>query len=169
MQKISSAAEYSREMQMEIDEIRKFTPIFDYNDYSARESLVAALDEEMEFLRNFDPSEIIMKPEQDEEVREADLSITEVLNHPNPMSSRATFCYSLTCDADEVTITIYTIRGRRVRTIVGASARAGYNEQMWASEGDNGRKLASGTYLYKMVAERDGKRVQKVSKLSVIR
>gem|GEM_PF-793827 len=169
VQKLSSAIEYSREMQTEIGEIRKFSPVFDYDDRSARESLMAAIEEEIEFLRDFDPSKIIITPEQSEEAQEASLSITELVSHPNPMSSTATFCYNLTSDADEVTITIYTILGKRVRTIAGASARAGYNEESWQAEDDDGRKLASGTYFYKMVAERDGEKVQEIGRLSIIR
>jgi hypothetical protein len=168
-QKLSSAIEYSREIQMEISEIRRFTRIFDYDDRSARESLIAAIDEEIDFLRDFDPSEIIIAPEQDKKAEEAGLSITELMNHPNPMNNRTTFCYNLTSDADEVIITIYTIRGRQVRTIIGASPRAGYNEEIWAAEDDDGRKLASGTYFYRMVAERDDERVQKIGRLSIIR
>ena len=85
------------------------------------------------------------------------------------MSGRATFCYNLTSDADEVTITIYTILGKRARTIAGASARTGYNEESWEAEDDDGRKLASGTYFYKMVVERDGEKVQEIGRLSIIR
>ena len=85
------------------------------------------------------------------------------------MSNRATFCYELTASADEVTINIYTVLGKRVRIIAGASARAGYNEEMWEAKDDDGEKLASGTYLYKITAKRDDREVQKISKLSIIR
>ena len=169
VQKLSSAVEYSREMQMEISEIRKFTPIFDYNDQTARESLIIAIDEEIDFLRNFDPSKIIITPEQNGKTGEVDLSIKELMNHPNPMNSKGTFCYNLTSDADEVTIYIYTILGKKVRTIIGTSAKVGYNEESWESVDDEGKKLASGTYFYKMVVEGGGKRVQKIDKLSIIR
>ncbi len=168
-QKLSSAAEYSREMRMEIGEIKSFTQIFEYNDHTAKESLLESIDEEIDFLQAFDPSELLVAQERSEEEAEPELSIAELINHPTPMSDKATFCYNLTSNAEKVTITIYTIRGKRVRTIIGASARAGYNEESWAARDDNGRKLANGTYLYKMVAEQDGKRVQKIDKLSIIR
>ncbi len=169
MQKLSSAIEYSREMQMEIAEIKRFTRIFHYDDFSARQSLVTTVEEEIEFLKNFDPSELIRTPEQEEKIEEVELSITELISHPNPMSNRATFCYELTASADEVTINIYTVLGKRVRTITGASARAGYNEEMWEAKDDDGKKLASGTYLYKITAKRDDREVQKISKLSIVR
>ena len=170
MQKLSSAMEYSREAQMEIDEIRRFTHVFQYDDELARESLVAAFDEEIEFLKDLDPAEILITQGQNGKTGELDLALTEMISHPNPIiSDRATFCYNLTSSADEVTITIYTIQGRRVRTITEASARAGYNEESWEAEDDKRKKLANGTYLYKMVAERDGKKVQKIGKLSIVR
>ena len=169
MQKLSSAVEYSREMQMEISEIRSFIHVFNYTDQSARESLIDAIEEEISFLNSFDPSEIIVSLEQDGISIEDNLSITELLSHPNPMNSKAAFCYSFTSDPDEVTISVYTIRGKRVRTIAGASARAGYNEEIWEATDDDGKKLANGTYFYKMVAERDGRKVQETGKMSILR
>jgi len=168
-QKLSSAAEYSREMQVEIDEIREFAEIFEYDNYSARQSLINAIDEEIDFLKNLDPADILIMQGRDSETGEPELEIKELMNHPNPMGDKATFCYSLTSSADRVAITVYTLRGRRVRTIAEASARAGYNEASWEGKDDNGRKLANGTYLYKMVAERDGNVVQRIDKLSITR
>lgn len=169
MEKLSSALEYAREMQTEISEIKKFTPVFDYDDYSARQLLVNTIQEEIDFLRSFVPAEVNHTEEPGESVEEAELSIIEVISHPNPMDGRAAFCYKLASDADEVTIILYNIRGKRVRTIAGVSARKGYNEESWSAEDDDGRKLASGTYFYKMVAERNGERVQEIGKLSVLR
>ncbi len=169
MQKLSSAVEYSREMQMEIGEIRSFVQVFNHDDQSAKESLMAAIEDEIRFLSSLDPSEITVSPGQDGMSIEDGLSITELLSHPNPMENKVTFCYSFTSDPDEVAISIYTIRGKRVRTIAGASARAGYNEEIWEAMDDDGKKLANGTYFYKMVAERDGRKVQKIGKLSILR
>lgn len=168
-QRIASAIEYSREMQMEIAEIRSFVHVFGYDDRSAKDSLITAIDAEIEFLKKFDPSKIIIIPEQEQETGTASLAITELISYPNPMRNKGTFCYQLTSRADEVKITIYTLRGRQVKNIVGASARAGYNEEIWMADDDDGRRLASGTYIYKMVAERDEKKVQAIGKLSIIR
>ena len=169
MQRLSSAIEYSKEMQSEIAEIKRFVSVFDYNDSMARESLIAALDEEISFLRNLDPEHIIMTPAGGDGADGASLAIEELMCHPNPVNGEAAFCYNLTSPADKVTITIYTTAGRRIRTIFEASSRAGYNEEDWEAEDDSGRKLAAGTYLYRMVAERDGKKVERIEKLSIIR
>lgn len=169
VQKLASAIEYSKEMQMEIDEMVNFTNVFEYDDHLAKESLLEDIDAEIDFLKSFDPSSLLVTQGQDGKVNELRLYITDLLNHPNPMNDKATFCYNLTSSAAKVTITIYTIRGKRVQTITEASAKAGYNEEAWIAEDDNGRKLANGTYFYKMVAERDEEKVQKIDKLSIIR
>ena len=169
MQKLSSAMEYAREMQAEISEIKKFTPVFNYNDDSARKLLVDTIAEEIEFLRNFVPAEVNDFDEPSQSDEELALAIEELISHPNPNDGRATFCYNLASYADEVTIIIYNIRGKRVRTIAGASAEKGYNEESWIAEDDDGSKLANGVYFYKMVAERDDERVQEIGKLSILR
>jgi flagellar hook assembly protein FlgD len=97
------------------------------------------------------------------------LAIENLLIYPSPASVVATFCYELGSYADEVTITIYTISGRKVKSITGASARKGYNEEMWDTRNDDGNKVANGTYFYKMTVEKDNKKIQKIGKLSIVR
>jgi flagellar hook assembly protein FlgD len=127
------------------------------------------LDEEINFLKYFNPSQLIVSQEKIRDSEEIDLALEEVINHPNPMKNWATFCYSLTSDADEVRINIYTISGRKVRTILRASALSGYNEEIWQAEDDNGKRLANGTYIYKIEAKRADKEIQKIGKLSIVR
>ena len=168
-QKLSSAVEYSREMQEEIAEIKDFVNVFDYKDDTSRDSLIELINEEIEFLKSFDPKSIISIPGQDNKEEGAYLAINNLLVHPSPASVFATFCYELESSADEVTINIYTISGRKVKSITGASALRGYNEEMWDTRNDDGDKVANGTYFYKMVAEKDSKKVQQIGKLSIIR
>jgi hypothetical protein len=168
-QKISSATEYSREMQGEIARINKFVNVFDYKDDTARDSLIKPINEEIEFLKSFDPKSIISMIGQSSKYDESYLAINNLLIHPSPASVSATFCYELESNADDVTITIYTISGRKVKSIIGASAIKGYNEEMWDTRNDDGDKVANGTYFYKMVAEKDSKKVQRIGKLSIIR
>jgi len=168
-QKISSATEYSREMQEEIAEIKKFVNVFDYKDDTARDSLIKPINEEIEFLKSFDPKSIISIIGQGSKYEESYLAINNLIVHPSPASVFATFCYELESSADEVKITIYTISGRKVKSISGASAQRGYNEEMWDTRNNDGDKVANGTYFYKMVAEKDSKKVQQIGKLSIIR
>ena len=168
-QKLTSAAEYSREMQEEIAEIKKFVNVFDYNDDTARESLITPISKEIDFIESFDPKSIISISGQEVKFDQSILAIENLLIHPSPADVVATFCYELGCYADEVTITIYAISGRKVKSITGASARKGYNEEIWDTRNDDGDKVANGTYLYKMTVEKDNKKIQKIGKLSIVR
>jgi len=169
IRKLSSAIEYSKEMSNEIAEIKYFIDVFNYTDDSARESLIALIDEEIRFLSDVDPEIISSTNDQNENDEKAIFSIKDILLHPNPVSSSATFCYTLGLGADEVTITIYTILGRRIKTINCTSIDKGYNEEAWDIRDEAGNMLSSGTYLYKIVAIKDDKKVYKIGKFSVIR
>lgn len=167
-QKIQSAIEYSREMRAEISEINSFVKVFNYDDHSARMSLMDSIDQEIEFLENFDPASIII-PEDSGSLREVNLSIKEVIVHPSPVRDRAIFCYRLTASADNVNITIYSIKGRKVRDIIGVSGKSGYNEHTWMSESDDGIRLATGVYIYKIVVKKGEEKAQAIGKLAIVR
>lgn len=168
-QKISSAIEYSKEMSNEISEIKDFVDVFDYTDDKARESLLDLINEEIEFLGKAD-YEMMASTGDENKANENDaLVINDVFLHPNHASKSATFCYTLGSSADEVTITIYTISGRRIKTINCTSTHKGYNEEAWDMKDEAGNTLSNGTYLYKIVATKDDKRIQKISKFSIIR
>jgi flagellar hook assembly protein FlgD len=48
-----------------------------------------------------------------------------------------------------VTLRIYTVDGRLVRTLVSRSFDPGYHEARWDGRGDSGTSLGSGVYLYR--------------------
>jgi len=82
-------------------------------------------------------------------------SITEILNYPNPFSSRTQFVFSLTGSEvpDQMQITIMTITGRVVRQINATEIgplRIGRNqtEFWWDGTDEFGDPLANGIYLY---------------------
>jgi subtilisin family serine protease len=71
-------------------------------------------------------------------------------NYPNPFNPSTTIRYALP-SAGPVRLTIYSILGERVRTLVDAEAReAGYHEAVWNGTDDGGRSVASGVYIYRM-------------------
>ncbi len=168
-QKLSSAIEYSKEMQSEIAEIKQFINVFDYDHDKARDSLINSINDEISFLKNLDPEKIATIPQSDETSKSTEFKIIDVLIHPNPMNKKAFFCYNLSSEAEEVDIIIYSIMGRRLRTISNASAKKGYNEEGWDARDDNGANLSSGTYFYKIIAKKGNKRSEQIGKLSIIR
>lgn len=70
---------------------------------------------------------------------------------PNPFNPRTLLRFALP-HASEVTLTIHDLRGRRVRTLAGATLPAGLHEIAWSGEDDAGAPLASGVYLVRLEA-----------------
>jgi len=97
-----------------------------------------------------------------------ELRITNVLNYPNPCSSGTTFIYNLSLEA-QVRIEIYTLAGQLIKVIEPASGQVGYNEQYWDGTDDHGFPLDNGVYIYRIVAEADGKVAQAIGRLVILR
>ncbi len=98
------------------------------------------------------------------------LKLSGVLNYPNPMKEKTNFCYTLSAAADEVVIEIFSLAGRAVRTIRSTSTRPGYNfETGWDGRDNDGDRVASGVYIYKVRARQASKETEEFGKLVVMR
>jgi hypothetical protein len=93
-------------------------------------------------------------------------SITEVLNYPNPFSTRTQFVFTLTGSVppDEMKIQIMTVGGDIVREITQdelGPMRIGRNltGYWWDGTDEFGDQLANGVYLYRVVAKIDGQEI----------
>ena len=83
----------------------------------------------------------------------SELAITEVMNYPNPFRALTNFSYQLSQTADQVDIKIFTLSGRPIKEIANASGNAGYNyATTWDGKDQDGKRVASGVYLYKITA-----------------
>jgi len=81
------------------------------------------------------------------------LSITQVMNYPNPFSRFTQFTYELSIPAEKVEIKIFTLSGRLIRTLTG-SGSPGFNAGVvWDGRDQDGDKIANGVYIYKIIAE----------------
>jgi hypothetical protein len=77
-------------------------------------------------------------------------------NFPNPMRASSTqFAFYLP-EEMPVSLRIYDLSGRAVRTVMAGSAAAGYHEMAWNGTDDGGRRVGHGIYFY--VLETPGKR-----------
>jgi photosystem II stability/assembly factor-like uncharacterized protein len=76
---------------------------------------------------------------------------------PNPFNPTTSIAYDLPAEAD-VTLRIYDVSGRLVRTLVDARQPAGPHSIMWDGRTDAGRPLASGVYLSELRAGEDARR-----------
>jgi len=80
---------------------------------------------------------------------------------PNPTASRTSFAFSLPAAA-KVELTVYDVRGRRVRTLVDRWLDAGEHQATWDGRDRHGRAAAAGSYLLRLRSELEV-RVVKVS------
>ncbi len=73
-------------------------------------------------------------------------------NYPNPFNPATTIAYDLP-SATTVTLSVYDITGRHIRTLLdGASLEAGRHEVPWDGRDAAGRDVASGVYFYRLEA-----------------
>ncbi len=72
-------------------------------------------------------------------------------NYPNPFREQTTIHFTLP-EANEVTVSVFDITGRKVATLVNQSLVAGAHEVQWSGRTDGGQKLASGVYFYRIEA-----------------
>ena len=74
-----------------------------------------------------------------------------IKNSPNPFNDRTVISYTLPSDA-KVTLTIYNVRGQKVKTLVDEFQTAGAKRVIWDGTNKNGEKVASGVYFYRLEA-----------------
>ncbi|MCF7858877.1 MAG: carboxypeptidase regulatory-like domain-containing protein [Candidatus Cloacimonetes bacterium] len=67
-------------------------------------------------------------------------------NYPNPFNPTTTFSYTLASDS-RVKLTIYNIKGQKIRTLVDNERPAGIYQVVWNGLNDNGKKASSGIYF----------------------
>lgn len=72
-------------------------------------------------------------------------------NAPNPFNPATSISYTIGGD-EFVSLVIYSVDGRVVKTLVSERQPVGNYEIIWTGEDDRGRRVASGTYLYGLKA-----------------
>ncbi len=72
-------------------------------------------------------------------------------NFPNPFNGGTTIRYSLS-ESEPVDLSVYNLQGQKVATLEQEVRGAGAYAVRWGGLDDDGRSLASGTYLYRLRA-----------------
>lgn len=72
-----------------------------------------------------------------------------VYNYPNPFNPSTTIAYAIPDDRN-VDISIYNIKGQKVKTLVNGVQLAGSYKTVWSGEDTNGNPVSSGIYFYKL-------------------
>ena len=85
-----------------------------------------------------------------------EVSIEKMLPYPNPMQDEGCFTFIITEDSD-VVLDIYTISGRKIRTLKAGYLSSGFNKVKWNCKDQDGDSIANGTYFYKIKANKTDK------------
>jgi len=72
-------------------------------------------------------------------------------NYPNPFNPTTTISYSI-AEATLVTLEIFNVQGQKVRTLVDQFQSIGTHAVEWDAMTDEGHKVSSGIYLYRLSA-----------------
>jgi len=92
---------------------------------------------------------------QDKRFDKGDIAEASVVlhpNYPNPANPETTFSFTLAHKQD-VELTVYNIRGQKVRTVYEGSADEGAHSIVWNGKDSKGRVVSSGVYFYKLKTE----------------
>ncbi len=75
-------------------------------------------------------------------------------NSPNPFNPSTTISYEIpeSSGAAKVVVAVYNIRGQKVITLVDELKEAGQYSVNWNGRNENGRRVSSGVYFYRMSA-----------------
>ena len=72
-------------------------------------------------------------------------------NFPNPFNPSTAIAFNLP-EPGEVLLTVFDPLGRKIRTLVAGQRPAGRHQVTWTGTDQNGETVASGIYLYQLVA-----------------
>src|ERR1019366_4675523 len=104
----------------------------------------------------------------------AQLALNHVYNYPNPFTTHTQFMFehNSPCDDLNVSVQIYTISGKLVKSIVQQVHSIGYRVDNieWDGLDDYGDVIGKGVYVYKLnVRDSNGQSAHKFEKLVVLR
>jgi len=92
------------------------------------------------------------------------IDVRTVLNYPNPMDDHTYFTFYLDGDAS-VDIEIFTVAGRKIKTIDNQILHAGYNQVFWDGKDEDGDVPSNGVYFYKLKVNK--KRINEIFKIII--
>lgn len=100
-----------------------------------------------------------------------DFGIEWAINYPNPFKAQTTISFVLTDLAtDLVTIKIYTVSGRHIRTLRSLDRQlANYQFLIWDGRDETGEEVANGVYFAKIIVKHDDEEVEKLVKMAKLR
>jgi predicted outer membrane repeat protein/parallel beta-helix repeat protein len=87
-----------------------------------------------------------------EDISVAPISCNLYQNYPNPFNPTTTISFFTTKSTENTEITIYNIKGQKVKTIAKGEFDEGNHSVIWDGTDDSGKPVGSGVYLYELKA-----------------
>ena len=157
--------------QTEVDDYKKGIVSYPFRDLSP--GLHTLTIKAWDVYNNSSTSEIqFIVYDQDQE-----LVINNVLNYPNPFVNYTEFWFNHNSSEPlDVSIQIFTVSGKLVRTLNGQTAGGGIvnsslsRDIVWDGRDDFGDKIGKGVYIYKLTVQSNilNKKVEKIEKLVIL-
>jgi|GEM_PF-493045 len=105
-----------------------------------------------------------------------EMAISNVMNYPNPFDRDTYFTFTMN-QPGEVTVKVYTIAGRLIKTLRDEFDASGYHQIYWDGRDEDGDTPSNGVYLYKVTAETTGyihevtasSKAEEIGKLLIVR
>ena len=81
-------------------------------------------------------------------------------NFPNPFNPETTISFSLP-ETSDVELSIYNIKGQKVRTLLAEEREMGKHSVVWSGDDDTGKKVSSGVYFYQIAVNDEIEKMNK--------
>jgi hypothetical protein len=94
--------------------------------------------------------------------------LLSIANHPNPFPDETIIAYTLTGEAEETKIQIYTASGRLIRTMTFTN-EMNYVEHVWDGRDDHSDEVANGVYYMRFQAKRGNDRIERIEKMAKLK
>jgi len=75
--------------------------------------------------------------------------VTLLGSYPNPFNPQTLISFSLPAD-QEMTLGVYSVRGRLVQSLLQGQQPAGVHRVLWNGRDSRGQAVASGVYFYRL-------------------
>ena len=112
---------------------------------------------------NLSEKEILLYSVSEDKIR-----IYNAFNFPNPFSNQTKFTFELSSNA-QVSISIYTLGGKKIKQIDNKSYQQGFHQVNWNGRNQFGSLLANGVYIYKIIAKNSTSNTNHIGKIAINR
>jgi len=93
----------------------------------------------------------------------------KVTNYPNPFNLSTSITYILD-DAADVSVKVYNVQGRRIRTLVDEHQSTGTHSVLWDGYNSEGKVVSSGIYYYRVLyTDKNGQKVSRIQKMLLVK